>query len=84
MKKIFLILCLFIFLFCGISSAELIIALKQTGDDILVTVKDNKEEYNCNVRGAIGEDGNVSIEITCCSCEGECIEIKIPTNKTGM
>jgi hypothetical protein len=60
------------------------IAFKQVGDDIFVIVQDSKEEYLCNGKEVINKEGNVNIEITCCNCKGNCIEITIPTNKIGM
>ena len=84
MKKVFSILFLFMFIFCGIASADLTIALKQKGDDIFAAVQDNKEEYVCNGKEIIQENGKINIEISCCNCKDECVTIIIPTNKTGM
>jgi hypothetical protein len=83
MKKIIFTI-LFLSIFTSSVYADLAIVLKQIGDDISAMVQDNEEEYVCNGKEVINKEGNVNIEVTCCNCKGKCIEIVIPTNKTGM
>jgi hypothetical protein len=83
MKKIIFTILLISLLIPVYCNADLSVALKQLGDDIFAMAQDNKEEYSCNGKEIMNEEGNIDISISCCNCKGECIKIIIPTNKTG-